>query len=133
MGQHHDSALSLNYTVISVDSPHMRKDGANYLKFLLRAPHHWIFLMFGAQTRFRLERSSCVVLAGRDMLTQFRLTGYRSPCNVRPTRCNRVLPTRAFGHPTRWTVRVISPRRDWVVHIHPGSAEVPSSFRPLAN
>ena len=27
------------------------------------------------------------------------------------------LPTRAFGHPTRWTVRVISPRRAWVVHI----------------
>ena len=35
MGQHHDSAPSLNYTVISIDSPHMRKDGSNYLKFLL--------------------------------------------------------------------------------------------------
>ena len=34
MGQHHDSAPSLNYTVISIDSPHMRKDGSNYLKFL---------------------------------------------------------------------------------------------------
>ena len=37
MGQHHDSAPSLNYTVISIDSPHMRKDGSNYLKFLLLA------------------------------------------------------------------------------------------------
>ena len=35
MGQHHDSAPSLDYTVISIDSPHMHKDGANYLKFLL--------------------------------------------------------------------------------------------------
>ena len=34
MGQHHDSARSLNYTVISIDSPHMRKDSSNYLKFL---------------------------------------------------------------------------------------------------
>ena len=32
MGQHHDSAPSLNYTVISIDSPHMRKDGSNYLQ-----------------------------------------------------------------------------------------------------
>ena len=38
MGQHHDSAPSLDYTVISIDSPHMRKDGSNYLKFLLRTP-----------------------------------------------------------------------------------------------
>ena len=40
MGQHHDSAPSLNYTVISIDSLHMRKDGSNDLKFLLslRAP-----------------------------------------------------------------------------------------------
>ena len=36
MGQHHDSAPSLNYTVLSIDSLHMRKDGSNYLKFLLR-------------------------------------------------------------------------------------------------
>ena len=36
MGQHHDSAPSLNYTVISIDSPHMRKDGSNYLKFLFK-------------------------------------------------------------------------------------------------
>ena len=34
-----------------------------------------------------------------------------------PTCCAAALPTRAFGHPTCWTVRVISPRRDWVVHI----------------
>ena len=31
-GALHDSALSLNYTVISIDSPHMR---SNYLKYLL--------------------------------------------------------------------------------------------------
>ena len=31
-GALHDSALSLNYTVISIDSPHMRKDSSNYLK-----------------------------------------------------------------------------------------------------
>jgi len=30
-----DVAPSLYCTVISIDSPHMRKDGANYLKFLL--------------------------------------------------------------------------------------------------
>ena len=35
IGQHHDAAPSLNYTVISIDSPHLRKDGSNYLKFLL--------------------------------------------------------------------------------------------------
>ena len=40
MGQHHDSALSLDYTVISIDSPHMRKDGSNYLKFLLKEEFH---------------------------------------------------------------------------------------------
>ena len=34
MGQHHDSAPFLSYTVISIDSPHMRKDSSNYLKFL---------------------------------------------------------------------------------------------------
>ena len=39
MGQHHDSAPSLNYTVISIDSPHMRKDGSNDLKFL--SGEHW--------------------------------------------------------------------------------------------
>ena len=36
MGQHHDSAPSLNYSVISIDSLHMRKDGSNDLKFLLK-------------------------------------------------------------------------------------------------
>ena len=33
--QSHDVAPSLYCTVISIDSPHMHKDGSNYLKFLL--------------------------------------------------------------------------------------------------
>ena len=35
MGQRYDSAPSLSYTVISLDSPHMHEDSYNYLKFLL--------------------------------------------------------------------------------------------------
>ena len=35
MLQSHDVAPSLYCTVISIDSPHMGKDGSNYLKFLL--------------------------------------------------------------------------------------------------
>ena len=33
--QSHDVAPSLYCTVISIDSPHMHKDGSNYLEFLL--------------------------------------------------------------------------------------------------
>ena len=36
MVQHHDSVPSLNCTAISIDSPHIRKDGANYLNLLLK-------------------------------------------------------------------------------------------------
>ena len=35
MVQHHDSVPSLNCTAISIDSPHMHRDGANYLNLLL--------------------------------------------------------------------------------------------------
>ena len=34
MVQHHDSVPSLNCTAISIDSPHMHRDGANYLNLL---------------------------------------------------------------------------------------------------
>ena len=34
MVQHHDSLPSLNCTAISIDSPHIRKDGAKYLNLL---------------------------------------------------------------------------------------------------
>ena len=36
MVQHHDSVPSLNCTAISIDSPHMHRDGANYLNLLLQ-------------------------------------------------------------------------------------------------
>ena len=36
MVQHHDSVPSLNCTAISIDSPHMHRDGANYLNLLLK-------------------------------------------------------------------------------------------------
>ena len=41
MVQHHDSVPSLNCTAISIDSPHMHRDGANYLNLLL----NWIHQM----------------------------------------------------------------------------------------
>ena len=37
MVQHHDSVPSLNCTAISIDSPHMHRDGANYLNLLFQA------------------------------------------------------------------------------------------------
>ena len=59
MGQHHDSAPSLNYTVISIDSPHMRKDGSNYLKFLLANEK-----LFGF---FHLYDIDYLLLYGKDL------------------------------------------------------------------
>ena len=62
MGQHHDSAPSLNYTVISIDSPHMCKDGSNYLKFLLR-------FIFVCDINISFKNSQCSFLYSNESVS----------------------------------------------------------------
>ena len=46
MVQHHDSVPSLNCTAISIDSPHMHRDGANYLNLLFSNRFQTVALRF---------------------------------------------------------------------------------------
>ena len=93
----------------------LSSEGRGHVRMLAHwgRPHHWIFLMvdvgLGKISVFAGEVKLWSASRKGYALSQPRLTGYRSPCNVSTTRCNAPPNPRFWVTPTCCAIRSFLP------------------------